>query len=105
MVGADGAAPGTVRGVEPLPPSRRRPQKWVDAGADWVLAGLAHVPVVRSIVSGQSRAWARLGLRARLTLMFGLGALLLSLLMGGLSYFTARQVLLSERQSSLLHQA
>jgi signal transduction histidine kinase len=49
--------------------------------------------------------WTRLGLRARVTVMFGLGALLLSVLMGGLSYFTTRHFLLAERQSASLHQA
>jgi signal transduction histidine kinase len=37
--------------------------------------------------------------------MFGLGALLLSVLMGGLSYYTTRHFLLGERQSASLHQA
>jgi two-component system, OmpR family, sensor histidine kinase MtrB len=52
-----------------------------------------------------ARLWARLGLRARVTVMFGLGALLLSVSMGGLSYFTARHFLVSERQNASLHQA
>lgn len=52
-----------------------------------------------------ARLWARLGLRARVTVMFGLGALLLSVSMGGISYFTARHYLLSERQNTALHQA
>ncbi len=51
------------------------------------------------------RLWARLGLRARVTVMFGLGALILSVCMGGLSYFTARHFLVSERQNASLHQA
>jgi signal transduction histidine kinase len=37
--------------------------------------------------------------------MFGLGALLLSVLMGSLSYYTTRHFLLQERQSASLHQA
>ena len=42
----------------------------------------------------------------RVTLvLFGLGALLLSVLMGCLSYFTARHFLVSERQNASLHQA
>jgi signal transduction histidine kinase len=36
--------------------------------------------------------------------MFGLGALLLSVTMGGLSYFTTRHFLIGERESSSLHQ-
>lgn len=49
--------------------------------------------------------WARLGVRARVTLVFGLGALLLSITMGGLSYLTARHFLIDERQTASLHQA
>jgi signal transduction histidine kinase len=54
---------------------------------------------------GRRRLWTRLGLRARVTLLFGLGALVLSVLMGGLSYLTARHFLVSERQNASLHQA
>jgi two-component system, OmpR family, sensor histidine kinase MtrB len=46
------------------------------------------------------RRWAGLGLRARLTLTFGLGALALSASMAGLTYFTARQFSLNQRQST-----
>jgi two-component system sensor histidine kinase MtrB len=48
---------------------------------------------------------ARLGIRARITAIFGLGALLLSFSMGGLSYFTTRHFLLAERESAAQHQA
>ncbi|MGH9092001.1 MAG: HAMP domain-containing sensor histidine kinase, partial [Acidimicrobiales bacterium] len=54
---------------------------------------------------GRARLRARLGLRARVTVVFGLGALVLSVLMGCLSYFTARHFLVSERQDASLHQA
>jgi two-component system, OmpR family, sensor histidine kinase MtrB len=54
---------------------------------------------------GRRRLWTRLGLRARVTLLFGLGALVLSASMGGLSYFTARHFLVSERQNASIHQA
>ncbi len=53
----------------------------------------------------RERLWSRLGIRGRVTLTFGLGAFLLSVLMGGLSYFTARHFLLSERQNASVHQA
>jgi signal transduction histidine kinase len=53
----------------------------------------------------RGRLWTRLGLRARVTVLFGLGALLLSVSMGGLSYFTARHFLVGERQNASLHQA
>jgi two-component system, OmpR family, sensor histidine kinase MtrB len=49
--------------------------------------------------------WRRLGIGARITAVFGLGALLLSGSMGGLSYFTARHFLLAERESAAQHQA
>jgi len=49
--------------------------------------------------------WRRLGLRGRVTLMFGLGALLLSVMMGGISYFTTRHFLVTERESASLRQA
>ncbi|HLI72740.1 MAG TPA: HAMP domain-containing sensor histidine kinase [Acidimicrobiales bacterium] len=51
------------------------------------------------------RRRARLGLRARVTVTFGLGALALSATMAGLTYFTARQFVLNERQSAILRQA
>ncbi len=51
------------------------------------------------------RLWARLGLRSRVTLLFGLGALVLSVSMGCLSYFTVRHFLVNERQNASIHQA
>lgn len=48
---------------------------------------------------------SRLGLRARVTVTFGLGALALSAVMGGLTYFTARQYILNQRQTAILRQA
>ncbi|MDQ1375513.1 MAG: two-component system, OmpR family, sensor histidine kinase MtrB [Actinomycetota bacterium] len=50
-------------------------------------------------------AVARLGLRARVTLAFALGALLLSLLMGGLTYGVTRRYLVRQRESAVIHQA
>ncbi len=47
----------------------------------------------------------KLGIGARITALFGLGALVLSLLMGGLSYFTTRHFLLAGRESAAQHQA
>ena len=41
-----------------------------------------------------------MGIGARITAIFGLGALLLSISMGGLSYFTTRHFLLAERESA-----
>ena len=46
-----------------------------------------------------------MGIGARITAIFGLGALLLSFSMGGLSYFTTRHFLLAERESAAQHQA
>jgi two-component system, OmpR family, sensor histidine kinase MtrB len=47
----------------------------------------------------------QLGIGARITAIFGLGALLLSFSMGGLSYFTTRHFLLGERESASQDQA
>ena len=46
-----------------------------------------------------------MGIGARITAIFGLGALLLSFSMGGLSYFTTRHFLLAERESAAQNQA
>jgi signal transduction histidine kinase len=46
-----------------------------------------------------------LGIAARITAVFGLGALVLSTLMGGLSYFTTRHFLLAERETAAQRQA
>ncbi|MGH9028777.1 MAG: HAMP domain-containing sensor histidine kinase [Acidimicrobiales bacterium] len=51
------------------------------------------------------RPWRRLGLRARVTVTFALGALVLSATMAGLTYFTARQFILHEREQAILRQA
>ena len=47
----------------------------------------------------------KLGIGARITAIFGLAALLLSLLMGGLSYFTTRHFLLAGRETAAQQQA
>ncbi|HTX62546.1 MAG TPA: HAMP domain-containing sensor histidine kinase [Acidimicrobiales bacterium] len=49
--------------------------------------------------------WTRLGLRARVTVMFALGALVLSVSMGALSYFTTRHFLVGERESADIQDA
>jgi signal transduction histidine kinase len=48
---------------------------------------------------------ARLGLRARITVAFALGALLLSMAMGGLTYAVTQRYLLRQRESAVVHQA
>ncbi|MGA8724523.1 MAG: HAMP domain-containing sensor histidine kinase [Acidimicrobiales bacterium] len=53
----------------------------------------------------RSRLSRRLGLRARVTAAFTIGAFVLSTLMAGITYFTARQTLLSDRQSAMQRQA
>jgi two-component system sensor histidine kinase MtrB len=45
------------------------------------------------------------GIGARITAIFGLGALVLSFSMGGLSYFTTRHFLLAERETAAQNQA
>ncbi|HSZ36299.1 MAG TPA: HAMP domain-containing sensor histidine kinase [Acidimicrobiales bacterium] len=47
----------------------------------------------------------KLGIGARITAVFGLGALLLSVLLGGISYFTVRHFLLAGRESAAQQQA
>jgi two-component system, OmpR family, sensor histidine kinase MtrB len=47
----------------------------------------------------------KLGIGARITAFFGLGALLLSILLGGISYFTVRHFLLAGRESAAQQQA
>jgi len=55
---------------------------------------------VRRSMRRRRRPWAELGLRARLTVTFGLGALALSASMAGITYFAARQFSLSEHQDT-----
>ncbi|MEY2478908.1 MAG: two-component system, OmpR family, sensor histidine kinase MtrB [Actinomycetota bacterium] len=50
-------------------------------------------------------AVARLGLRARITVAFALGALLLSTVMGGLTYAVTLRYLVRQRESAVVHQA
>ena len=47
----------------------------------------------------------KLGIGARITAVFGLGALVLSVLLGGTAYFTVRHFLLAGRESAAQHQA
>ncbi|HEY1465900.1 MAG TPA: HAMP domain-containing sensor histidine kinase [Acidimicrobiales bacterium] len=51
------------------------------------------------------RWWSRLGLRARVTATFAVGAFVLSALLAGITYFSARQAFVNERQSASQHQA
>ncbi len=50
-------------------------------------------------------AWERLGLRARVTGLFALGALLLSVLMGGLSYYATSHFLVGDRINAAIKEA
>jgi two-component system sensor histidine kinase MtrB len=79
--GEDGAVPSPEAPVE-LPPAAGR-RRW-------------------AIRSRFSRG---LGLRARVTFTFAIGALALSTLMAGITYFTARQSFLNERQAAVQRQA
>ncbi len=74
-------------------------------GSGAVTTASAAVVAGRRVRQPRARLWTRLGLQARVTVMFGLGALLLSVTMGGVSFFTTRHFLVSERQNSSLHQA
>lgn len=46
-----------------------------------------------------------LGVRSRVTVLFGLGALLLSITMGGISYFSARHFLVGDQETTSVHEA
>jgi two-component system sensor histidine kinase MtrB len=46
-----------------------------------------------------------LGVRSRVTVLFGTGALVLSVAMGGIAYFSARHFLVGEQESTSLHTA
>ena len=65
----------------------------------------AGVDTTGSLKSSRWRFSPRLGLRARITFTIGLGALALSTAMAGLTYFTARQFILHERETAILRQA
>jgi two-component system, OmpR family, sensor histidine kinase MtrB len=49
--------------------------------------------------------WSRLGVRARVTFLFGLGALLLSVSVGGISYLTTQHFLVSDSENAAVQQA
>ena len=53
---------------------------------------------------GRGRRRLALGLRARLIIIFALGAFVLSSLMGTIAYLTTRHTLIVEQQTALLHQ-
>ena len=53
----------------------------------------------------RSRLSRNLGLRARVTATFAIGAFALSTIMAGITYFAARQSFLSERQGADQRQA
>jgi two-component system sensor histidine kinase MtrB len=53
----------------------------------------------------RTRLLSRLGLRARVTAAFAVGAFALSAVLAGITYFTARQSFLNERQTAIQRQA
>ena len=74
-------------------------------GADGTEDAISPPARDRSVPIRRTRLSGRLGLRARVTLAFAIGAFGLSALMAGITYFTARQTFLSERQSAEQRQA
>jgi len=62
----------------------------------------ARPSVLRRIGRYPLEVWERLGLRARVTGLFAFGALLLSLLMGGLSFFTTSHFLVSDQVNAAI---
>ncbi len=55
-------------------------------------------------IQRQYRSRKRMRLRTRLTVIFGLGALLLSVFLASMTYFTARHYIISQRATSDIHQ-
>ncbi|HXW33832.1 MAG TPA: hypothetical protein VEJ87_04580, partial [Acidimicrobiales bacterium] len=51
------------------------------------------------------RPWSRWGLRTRVTAVFGLGALAVSATMVALTYLTAREAILHQRETAIVRQA
>jgi two-component system sensor histidine kinase MtrB len=74
-------------------------------------AVLAEAPTARGehgfrrLLHGPLAGWERLGLRGRVTSLFAFGALLLSILMGGLSYYATSHFLLSDQVNSAVKAA
>ncbi len=60
---------------------------------------------VRRLLHGPLAAWERLGLRARVTGLFALGALFLSLLMGGLAMYATSHFLVSDQVNAAVKEA
>ena len=69
-----------------------------------VIDGVAPAARARGILLGRAPA-RRLGLRARVTIAFGLGALLLSALLAGTTYALTRTNLIDQRERTVLRQA
>jgi two-component system sensor histidine kinase MtrB len=49
--------------------------------------------------------WSHLGVRARVTFLFGMGALLLSVSVGGIAYLTTQHFLVSDSENAAIEQA
>lgn len=60
---------------------------------------------VRRLLRGPIAVWERLGLRGRVTGLFALGALLLSVLMGGLSFYVTSHFLVSDQINAAVREA
>ena len=86
MTGPSTDAPETDPQIPKGPGPARRPRAWLRRPT-------------------RIRSWSRLGLRARVTVTFGVGAFILSALLAGITYFAARQAFVNERQSASQHQA
>jgi signal transduction histidine kinase len=66
--------------------------------------GISPAARARGILLGRSPA-RRIGLRARVTIAFGLGALLLSAILAGTTYALTRSNLIDQRETAVLRQA
>jgi len=73
------------------------------------LAGERPLPARRIMRVARWRSrrgpWSRLGVRARVTFLFGMGALLLSVSVGGISYLTTQHFLVIDSENAAVQQA
>lgn len=97
-VGATGGTGRAVTGAAPLAPTPPAPV------AVEVDDGIAPDARARGVLLAQAPA-RRLGLRARVTLAFGLGAALLSAFLAGTTYVVTRTNLVEQRERNVVQQA
>jgi len=95
----------SVPSSEPDPGPTAAPASDVGPGVSHSAEDPIHEAPGHTLRPGHARFTGRLGLRARVTLTFAIGAFGLSALMAGITYFVARQTFLNERNSADQRQA